>query len=691
MKHLSIVFVALLLSAACFAQSPQSLNMSLLANWDDPSLPAAGSNRYNDCWGYSDCYGNEYAILGSSAFVHFFDITDPENPQEIAAFAGGNTTTWRDMKTYRDHAYSVCDACQEGLMVYNLSNLPNTVELALQTVDFFGPCHNIYIDEQHGRMYAAGSSGAFDGVVILDLTQDPGNPQLMANASLPGGYVHDIFVRDHIGYASHGNNGLWVYDFTDPENPIVLGTLINYPESGYNHSSWLSDDGNTLIMADETHNRSVKSVNVSELNNIQVIDLFRSTLLAPDDTASIVHNPFIRGNYVFLSYYHDGLQVFDMTDPTNVVQVAYYDTEPNNTTYSGFTGCWGTYPFLPSGVIIASDMKNGLFLLRADSLELAPTEINGAYFDLSDLSAEAIGPCTGDPVQLSVNPGADAYQWFNNGSPLSTDGTASVTVNTSGCFRVLAQAGTCQISSGDICIEQAPGPDINISALPYANVCQGDTVLLQLSTNADSFSWFLNGALLEDFQELNLEVTNGGSYQVQGLLEGCSSTSAISVNFQPAPVPEIEVTSNGNLRSVLTGVFYQWYLNGEPIPGANNRFLTPSDEGDYQVEVTYSNDCSNISEPFTFLLPVNTQELTGLGKGLLAIPNPSPGMVQVSWAGNAWQQFVLFDVQGKLLQSWQLAEGQQELNLDLSPLPSGIYVLRASGVSSVESLRLIRP
>ncbi len=51
--------------------------------------------------------------------------------------------------------------------------------------------------------------------------------------------------------------------------------------------------------------------------------------------------------------------------------MGYYDTDTDPTTYSGFSGAWGTYPYFPSGLVIASDMKKGLFVLELDQSLLA--------------------------------------------------------------------------------------------------------------------------------------------------------------------------------------------------------------------------------------------------------------------------------------------------------------------------------
>jgi len=80
--------------------------------------------------------------------------------------------------------------------------------------------------------------------------------------------------------------------------------------------------------------------------------------------SSIVHNPFILGDLVYCAYYHDGVQVFDISDPENITNVAYYDTYPENVDYTGYKGCWGVYPFLPSGIIIASDQTHGLYVME---------------------------------------------------------------------------------------------------------------------------------------------------------------------------------------------------------------------------------------------------------------------------------------------------------------------------------------
>lgn len=356
-----------------------SLNVDLLSNWDDSSLPDNQGQVYNDLWGYAAPNGTEVAILGSLEQVHFIDVTNPSSPvviDEFLTYSVSNPTdvvssTWRDFKSFDHYIYAVADEGDLGLMIFDVSDVPNSVELVYQDNQFFNHAHNVWIDEQHGRLYAIGVHFSSPDVVVLDIATDPENPLLMASVDVTGSYIHDIHVVDHIAYASSGNDGLVIFDFETPASPVWIATVDGYPEAGYNHSSWLGNDGVTLVFCDETHGKSVKLVDVTDPTDLGPTDfkLFKSQLL-PNNSNSIAHNPFILGELAIIAYYHDGVQIFDISDPENIVKTGYYDTYPDNTGYGGYDGCWGVYPYLPSGNILASDTENGLFVLEYNPVPL---------------------------------------------------------------------------------------------------------------------------------------------------------------------------------------------------------------------------------------------------------------------------------------------------------------------------------
>ena len=377
------IFLFALLFSLNQAQAQVSWNMELLSMYDDNTIPDNGNNQYayNEIWGYAK-NNREYALVGSAAYIHFFDVTDPYNPVLIDQFAGGDTTIWRDIKTFGDYAYTVSDDTEEGMMIFDLSNLPSSVELLSQSDTYLKSAHNIFIDEPNGRLYVAGSNTVNNGLIVLNIEDNPTNPDLIGNDTLID-YVHDVYVRDNIAYCSHGNTGYAVWDYNDPAEPILKAALTT---SGYNHSSWLSDDGSFAIFAEEVP-RGLP-LGIADMTNIdngfmEVDAYFQFPLITDDDHFNTPHNPFMLGNHAIVSYYEDGVQIIDLTDPTNPLLVGYFDTFPNNNNYQGYFGCWGVYPYLPSGNIIASDRKYGLHVLRFNDPSLVSVEDDFSEKDIA--------------------------------------------------------------------------------------------------------------------------------------------------------------------------------------------------------------------------------------------------------------------------------------------------------------------
>jgi hypothetical protein len=77
-------------------------------------------------------------------------------------------------------------------------------------------------------------------------------------------------------------------------------------------------------------------------------------------TASI-HNVTVKGDSAYLSYYTEGLQVLDISDPSVPLPVAWYDTYLGVS--GGFRGNWGVWPFARTGAIYLSDIRRGLVVV----------------------------------------------------------------------------------------------------------------------------------------------------------------------------------------------------------------------------------------------------------------------------------------------------------------------------------------
>jgi hypothetical protein len=170
-------------------------------------------------------------------------------------------------------------------------------------------------------------------------------------------------VKNDTAFLNCGNDGLRIMDYSmvnsNSDSPIELASFTSYPDAGYNHSGWVSDDGNTYAMQDENHGYDVKILDVSDYSNISVLATFSSGV----NPNSMAHNGIIKDNLLYIAYYHDGLRVFDISNPSNPIQVNSYDTYlPNN--HISYRGAWGVYPYLNSGNILVSDMQSGLYVFE---------------------------------------------------------------------------------------------------------------------------------------------------------------------------------------------------------------------------------------------------------------------------------------------------------------------------------------
>lgn len=363
------------------AQVFDNSNINLLGRWFDVNMPAEPqfAAKYNSCYGYVDPLTNkEYAILGSTQGTHIIDVSVPTNPVQVQFIAGRrDSCVWREYKTYKHYLYAVSDdSPPNSLQIIDLSYLPDSVHLVHDSDTIFQKSHTIYVDGNKlycGVLTTLTNQYAM-GVYSLN---DPLHPEFLADLETfyPQYYqVHDMFVRNDTVYASCGFEKLQIFKFDSINNTFTqLGSLTNYPEAGYNHSSTLTQNGEYLIFADEVPAElGMKIVNVSDLTDIQVTSVFRS------NQGATPHNPYLKDNKVIIAYYRDGCQIFDISNPNNPIRTGYFDTHPQNgSTYTGqaYQGAWGAYPFLPSGIVLVSDMQYGLFVLDANlALGQSPAE-----------------------------------------------------------------------------------------------------------------------------------------------------------------------------------------------------------------------------------------------------------------------------------------------------------------------------
>jgi choice-of-anchor B domain-containing protein len=347
-----------------------SQNISLLGHYD---FQDQRSTNTNDIWGYVDENFNEYAIVGCADGTSIVNVTDPANPLEVFWEPGGNSV-WRDVKVYNDFAYITTEA-ENGLLIIDLTPLPSST--ALPVYYYNGPvgqewssAHNLFIDE-NGFIYVFGANRGNGGIIILDVNTDPAAP--IEVGEFDDYYCHDGFVRNDTAYFAHIYNGFFtVVDVSDKANPLELGSQVTPTQ--FAHQVWVDSSGIVFVL-DEVSGGYIASYDITDINNIQLLDKIQC---APGDRIT-PHNGFTIGDFIVTSYYSYGVSIHDKSNPSNMVEVGRYDTNPHD--YITTNGCWGVYPYLPSGNIIATDVDEGLFILNANYIYASFLEGNITDFD----------------------------------------------------------------------------------------------------------------------------------------------------------------------------------------------------------------------------------------------------------------------------------------------------------------------
>ena len=343
------------------------------------SLSTFGSDRGNDSWGWTDPLdGKEYALMGLGNGTAFVDITDPVNPIYLGKLpTHTDSSTWRDIKVYNDHAFIVSEAGGHGMQVFDLTRLRNVTN-APETFtedahyDGFGHCHNIVINEETGYAFAVGTSTFGGGPHFVNI-QDPVNP-VAAGGFSGDNYCHDAQVviyngpdSDYTGreiFFGSNEDRISIVDVTNKNNPIAISNGF-YGSVDYTHQGWLTEDQRYFMIGDELDesnfgfNTRTIIFDLSDLDNPVVHFEYEA------DVAAIDHNGYVKGNEFYLSSYRAGLRVFDISDieNQNMVETKFFDTYPTSNS-ARFDGAWSVYPYFASGSIVISDIDRGLFVVR---------------------------------------------------------------------------------------------------------------------------------------------------------------------------------------------------------------------------------------------------------------------------------------------------------------------------------------
>ncbi len=305
--------------------------------------------------------------------------------------------------------------------------------------------------------------------------------------------------------------------------------------------------------------------------------------------------------------------------------------------------------------------------------------------------------CPGDSILLNATTIiGGTYQWMFNGNNIAsaTDSMYYAKLQGDYSVKVTNSNGCVSTSINSISLFFTGGPNPQVSYSGSNDFCEGDSLMLAVtSSSPQSFQWRKNGVdIAGETGQTYMAKTSGkySCYVVNTLgCGGASTDTTITVN--PKPVPTI--TRNGNILSAssATGWSYQWYQGATAIAGATSKDYTPPASGNYMVTVTDANGCVGSSTLYNFI----GIQLPSFMNAANIWPNPSTGEFNLAVNLNSNQRVSLkvIDMIGKTtldLGINNLQKGANNININLSDAPKGVYLLQFNTADNQTTFRLIK-
>ena len=364
-----------------------------------------------------------YAFVGRMVYGHegekgidIVDLSDESRPEVVQRWRIENQdlhlgTGGMDVKYFKwnDRWYVVQSLqfrqggpdADMGAVVLDVTDLPDRIEevARIRTPDDPGGFHNIFIyKHSNDRVLLISTGGPYAKVHDLGyVVQGRADEALVAtipvgpDCSGRCGY-HDMYAGYHPDtetdrFYGGGTGGYYVYDITDLENPALIVSLTGITGVSNGHTFTPTPDGRYVIAETEYQYAPLRIFDLQPALDGETTNINRPISAWTADWKNLVHNHEVRWPYVFVSGYHDGLQVFNMMDASNPVTVAYYDTYVGGPAYDDrpamFNGAFGVDVRNDDGLIVISDMNTGFWAFRMDGF----LGWNGESWGMPDISS----------------------------------------------------------------------------------------------------------------------------------------------------------------------------------------------------------------------------------------------------------------------------------------------------------------
>jgi hypothetical protein len=349
-----------------------------------------------------------FAYVGRM-FVHGFDIidlSDPSNAKVLHRWRIENAelhqgTGMMDAKYFKhDRRYYLVQSTQFGgggpdsdlgAIVFDVTGLPDVSRLSevarIREPDVPGGFHNIFMyKHSDGRPILITTTGS-GFAHMYDMSRViRGEPGLVGKVPVPegatstfGSFYHDMYAAYDPGdskdkFYGGGSGGYHVYDISNPAEPAHMFSLTGMPLVPWGHTFTPTPDGKYAVGEVEHQYAPLRIFDLQPGQSGETRTINRSIGAWTANWENLSHNHEVRWPFVFVSAYEDGIQVFNMMDPTKPYTVGFWDTYPGPPAVgmcgdNKCNGAFGVDVRNADGLIVGSDMSTGFWVFRMDGFQ----------------------------------------------------------------------------------------------------------------------------------------------------------------------------------------------------------------------------------------------------------------------------------------------------------------------------------
>ncbi len=333
-------------------------------------------------------------------------------------------------------------------------------------------------------------------------------------------------------------------------------------------------------------------------------------------------------------------------------------------------------------------------------------------------------PNTIEPYAVIAGTGIASYNWTvpTNASVSSGQGTNNISVNFAPGYNnvgniCVTATSICGVVSAPKCRTVAPG----VAKMPTSisgntnGLCGslGVTYSTPIVPGVSTYNWTVpSGASIASGQGTNsisVDYTSFTNGQVcVSATNGCGTSASRCIVVKGAPSTPASITANpatwcandlgidftANVSNV-TGIYtLSWaYPNTTTyVSGGGNSTSLTLDWGASNgvVMVTASNACGNGTATLSSNLNCRESEISA--SALNVYPNPTAGMLNVEYTTNkGTAQVTVLDLSGRVVmtQTQSASEGRNTMQLDLSRVAKGAYMLNVQTQSGNNQVRIV--